>query len=370
MKIALVGPFPPYRGGIAQFGHMLSVTLGRLFPHHELLRISFNRLYPSLLFPGTTQLEPEAETNHEETHGLIDSCNPLAWMEARRTIEDMNPDRLIVQWWHPFFAPSLIASLPGDIPAAAVCHNVLPHEPFPFSSLLAGRFFGKMELAVVHSETEVESFERLGPDTRILKLYHPVYNQYGRPGMGRREARMRLGYGEDTVLLLFFGLVRSYKGIPDLLAAMKLLPDEVNLLIVGESYSGREETAKEIASPELASRVRWIDRFIPDDDVHLFFEAADVVVLPYRQASQSGVAQVALSFGKVMVLTRVGGLPELVDEGSTGFLAKPGSPGSLANAVMDSLKLISDPDTKARVAKKASSLGWDEYLRALMKALE
>lgn len=369
MKTGIVGPFPPYRGGIAQFSDRLVKTLRRTFPEDEFLPVSYRRLYPSLLFPGTSQYEPGSAGKAAFRDALIDPCSPMAWIRARHHIENAGFDRLIVQWWHPFFAVSLALSLPDRIPSAALCHNVVPHEFFPLAGRLAQWFLSRMSLLVTHSESDSRKAEALGTDSRLLRLYHPVYDQYVDPGVTREKAREKLGYSEHARLVLFFGLVRSYKGVQDLVRAMKLLPDDVLLLIVGEAYSERSEIINAISSLGLSDRVRWIDRFVPDDEVPLYFSSADVVALPYRHATQSGVAQIALSFGSVLVLTDTGGLSELVDPGSTGFLARPWCPTDLAESIASALELRKDPETSGRILRKADSFSWDNYARRLMDSL-
>jgi glycosyltransferase involved in cell wall biosynthesis len=369
MKIGVSGPFPPYRGGIAQFSHRLFSTMVSCFPESEFIPFSYSRLYPSILFPGTSQMEPGMRQDTPSSEGAIDSCNPLAWITTRDYLDGMDLDRMVIQWWHPFFAPSLMASIPARIPSAAVCHNVIPHETFPMAGTLARRFLSRMKVAVVHSESDMAEARKLDMDNRLIRLYHPIYDQYRNPAIDRQTARTRLGYSDRTRLVLFFGLIRSYKGVQDLVRAMGTLPEDVHLLIVGECYSDRHEILEAVSSLDLSSRIRWIDRFVPDDEVAIYFEAADVVALPYRHATQSGVAQIALSFGRILVLTDTGGLSELVDAGSTGYLAQPWSPASLAESITAAFELMLDPGTGSRIRMKASSFSWERYARELMKAL-
>lgn len=369
MKTGIVGPFPPYRGGIAQFSRKLLDTLVQCYPGDQFVPVSFSRLYPSVLFPGTSQMEPGTFDQEAGAKRLIDSCNPLAWISARNYVESAGFHRMILQWWHPFFAPSMMASIPGSIPSAAICHNVVPHESFPLAKKLARRFLGRMALTVVHSGSDMEQSSSLGLNAKTIQLYHPIYDQYRDPAITREGARDRLGYSRNARLVLFFGLVRSYKGVQDLVRAMASLPEDILLLIVGESYSDRREILDIISSMGLSRRTRWIDRFVPDDEVAVYFNAADVVVLPYRHATQSGVAQIALSFGRVLVLTDTGGLSELVDEGSTGFLAEPWSPSSIAGSIGSAFELLLDPGTGERIERKAASFSWENYARRLMEEL-
>lgn len=368
MKVALIGPFPPYRGGIAQFTGILGKTFEDL--GHDVLRITYSRLYPRLLFPGTTQFDPESDDLPSPTPVAMDSCRPWSWLKARKSLLESEPDLVVAKWWHPFFAPALLGTLSRRLRdrTVLVCHNVLPHEGFPFSSVLFRALLSRSSGLVVHSEEDRRRVLSIAPGHPVTRLYHPIYEQYLRPGVDRRAARRRIGYRDDDVVILFFGLVRPYKGVPDLVEAHAALEGSPQLLIVGECYGGRQETQRLIRGSTARDRVRWIDRFVPADEVSLYFEAADLVVLPYRRATQSGVAQIALAFRKPLVLTRTGGLSELVDEGSTGFLAEPADPGDLARAMRDALALARSTDGIAeRIAEFSKRFDWPRYARRLIE---
>ncbi|MCK4504968.1 MAG: glycosyltransferase family 4 protein [Candidatus Aegiribacteria sp.] len=370
MKIALVGPFPPFRGGIAQFTAKLYDTLTERYPEHTFTPVSFSRLYPSFLFPGTSQMEPLEGQSSKKAVEFLDSCNPMRWISTRRFFRKHSFDWIITQWWHPFFAPALLNSIPADIRTAAICHNVLPHEGFPLSRRFTSRFISRMDLLVTHSASDLDEIESIIGRSDILKLYLPLYNQYLNTDMDRIIARQELGYSANAQIVLFFGLIRPYKGLMDLIEAMKLLPRRISLLIVGECYSDKPEILKTIKSEELSGRVRWIDEFVPDNQVAKYFLSSDIVTLPYRHATQSAVAQIALSFGKILVLTDTGGLSELVDVGRTGFLAEPESPTSIAESILAGFELLSDPDLPERIDKKASEFSWTVYAQKLMDSLK
>jgi len=367
MRLVSAGPFPPYRGGIAQFTSRLTASLEK---RCEVLRLSYSRLYPSLLFPGRSQFEPGSKGPPAGTDG-IDSCNPLAWGGTRRHVESAAPDFALIQWWHPFFAPAIHFSLPAvsGLPRVAICHNVLPHEGFPLDRFAAGRFLGTCGLLVVHGGQDEELARGILPGARILRLFHPIYDQYLEGAPARGESRAMLGYGSGDRVILFFGLIRPYKGLDDLLEAVAGTGPEVKLLIAGECYGHEDALRRRLSQPDLEGRVRWTDSFVPDGDVGPYFRAADVVALPYRNATQSGVAQIALAFRKPLVLTRTGGLPELVDEGRTGFLAEPASPDDLRRAVLDALDLASEPGVEDLVAAHAARFSWDEYSFGLLEGL-
>jgi glycosyltransferase involved in cell wall biosynthesis len=250
-----------------------------------------------------------------------------------------------------------------------ICHNVLPHDGFPLARTVARAFLSSGRLLVVHSRADEDAARELLPDARILRLFIPTYDQYVRHAPDRISARGLFGFTGSDRVVLFFGLIRPYKGLEDLLEAVGGMDGSVKLLVAGEAYSGAGEIRRRISSPDLSGRVYWADRFVPDEEVGAYFMAADTVALPYRQATQSAVAQVALAFRKVLVLTRTGGLSELVDEGSTGFLAEPGNPGDIRRAVSEALDLSRDPGVVERTASVASRFSWEAYASALLEAL-
>jgi glycosyltransferase involved in cell wall biosynthesis len=367
VKVAVAGPYPPFRGGIAQFTSRLADSLEAVCP---VSRIGFSRLYPSFLFPGRSQYDPVPSAG-APLEASIDSCSPAAWARTRRAVAALGADHAVVEWWHPFFAPSYQHSLPSPhrLPRAMICHNILPHDRFPMSRAITRAFLSKARLLVVHSGADEDAVHMLLPGARILRLFHPIYDQYVRNSSDLIRARQLFGFTDRDRVVLFFGLIRPYKGLEDLLEAVAGMDGNVKLLVAGEAYSGADAIRRRISAPDLSGRVYWTDRFIPDDEVGGFFRAADVVALPYRNATQSGVAQIALAFRKVLVLTRTGGLSELVEEGSTGTLAEPGDPDDIRRAVAEALELSRDSGVGARIASVASRFSWEAYGSALLEAL-
>ncbi|MBC8428827.1 MAG: glycosyltransferase [FCB group bacterium] len=367
--MAIAGPFPPYRGGIAQFSSMLLDSLKETYADHSFMPISFSRLYPSILFPGKTQYTEETSTIKSEVPAILNSTNPFAWKKSRTFFAENEIDAVVLQWWHPFFAPVLHYSIPPNTLKIAICHNVSPHEGFPWGKTLTQSFLRNMDYAVVHGNSSFTEASSFIPPGKLIKLFHPVYNQYLNDDITFTSAREKLGYSTNDKILLFFGLIRPYKGVIDLLDAVTTLPPDIKLLIVGEAYSGSDEIRAKISQAGLSGRVQWISRFVPDKDVALYFNCADAVVLPYRTATQSGVAQIALSFRKPLVLTDTGDLKELIDTGSTGFLSKPSSPTDLSGAILRCLELSEDPGLANRIAQKAGEFSWDLYSNTLMEKI-
>lgn len=363
MRICLLGPFPPFRGGIAQFNTRLAAALEE--EGHSVERAGFRTLYPGVLFPGRTQLEPPGSGQHPAVIRALRPTAPLSWPGTRRMLSSLGCRACIVQWWHPFFAPCLMSCMPRGIPSAAVCHNLSPHEGFPLAGTLTARFLGRVNTMVVHSGEDQARAEALGG--KALRLFHPVYDQYLAGAPSRDEARKSLGIHEDMVVLLFFGLVREYKGLDVLIEAMDLLPQDHVLLAAGENY-GSEPTLVARAS-SLGDRFIRHDLFVPDSGVARYFMAADMVVLPYRSATQSGVAQIALAFRKPVVVTDVGGLAETVEPGVTGEISPAADREDLARAVLRCGGLLDDPRLEERIEAFSRRFSWRSYAERVVKAL-
>lgn len=335
MKICLIGPAPPLRGGIAHYNAQLAAEFAT---RHQVTLISFSRQYPSLLFPGRTQFEPDSPAPAMTAEALLDSINPLSWLRAGRRAADLSPDLIVVHWWNPFFGPCIgttvrVAKRRSRAPVAFVCHNVTPHEPFPATRHLTSFALASGDAWLAHSETvrrDLESLQLRGP---ILPIPYPAGRGFGSL-IDRDEAKSRLGLSGNV--LLFFGLIRRYKGLPHLLEALPLVLRTLDctLLVVGEFYEGRDSCVKQIDALGLASNVRTVDRFVSDQEVGLYFSAADLVVLPYESATQSAIIPIAFAFERPVIATRVGGLPEAVRDGETGLLVQPRNPTALAEAII------------------------------------
>ncbi len=351
MKILLLSPLPPWRGGIAQFGRKLLHTLKKVNQNTE--GVNFMRLYPPPLFPGKTQLEEKCGY----PQGILHGYDPVRWAVARRKIKAMSPDLVITQWWHPFFAPCLSASVPDQVKKTAICHNVIPHESFPLSGNFARCFFEKQDLLAVHSEESLHEAAAFSP--KKVRLFHPVYDQYLGTGLDRVSARAELGLESHHTALLFFGLIRDYKGFDLLIDACEMLPESYRVIAAGENYTGKNYKSE---------RLTWNNSFIPDREVGTWFNAADIVVLPYRSATQSGIAQIALAFGKPLVVTPAGGLPETVENGITGFISEDVSSESLADAILRCREIAGRKETVSAIAEKADSFSWETYGKLLLEA--
>jgi len=337
MRIALVGPVHPWRGGIAQYLGLLGESL---MTRAEVRGITFTRQYPGFLFPGESQRDPAAPPPGFPVDACLDSIGPWSWRAAARRLEAFAPGLVILKWWIPFFGPAF-ASAVGPLRGRGsrvvlVCDNLVPHERRPFDMAFTRWMLRNSDGYLVMSESVERDLDRLKPGAPRRRVLHPLYAQFDRGRYTRASARAKLGL--DGEVALFFGYVRHYKGLDTLLAAWPAVRERrpVTLVVAGEFY---EDPAPYKALVAEANRsapgaVRLLDRYLPDDEVEAVFKAADVVVLPYRSATQSGVTHVAYALGVPVITTDVGGLAETVRPGETGLVAPPEDPAALAAAVV------------------------------------
>ena len=337
-RFCLVGPTYPYRGGISHYNTCLIRELAGV---HQLQALNYSRLYPGFLFPGKTQYDESAAPLEASSERVIDSINPFTWIRTGFRAARQRPDIVVVQWWHPFFAPALfviclILRILRRGRILFICHNVVPHETSPIDRILSRTAFRVAHAFLVQSREDGENLLRLRKGARIGIHPHPIYDFFRTEEMTREKARKSIGEGEGRILL-FFGYIRPYKGLSHLLEAMGLLRERIDarLLIVGEFYEDREPYMQLVERWGLSERVRFADRYVGNEEVQSYFTACDLVLLPYISATQSGIAQSARAFDRPFIVTRVGGLPEVVSEGRTGFIVPPANPGAMADSIVE-----------------------------------
>jgi len=336
-RFCLIGPTYPYRGGISHYNTCLIRELSK---NADVCAINFSRLYPDVLFPGKTQLDESAHPFTAESIRLIDSINPFTWFRAGWRAARRRPDFVLVQWWHPFFAPAvfticLVLKLMRRGSIIFICHNVLPHEKSLVDRVLAGAAFALADAFLVQSGEDRDKLLGMRKRSRVAVHPHPIYDFFGTGRLDRNAARNALGEGGGP-LLLFFGYIRGYKGLSYLIEAMPLIRRRVpaRLLVVGEFYEDKAPYAELAERLGVASAIRFEDRYVGNEEVEAFFVASDLVILPYVSATQSGIVQIALAFDRPLVVTAVGGLPEAIAPGRTGFVVPPRDPAALAAAVV------------------------------------
>ena len=343
MRIAVISVFPPYRGGIAQFNASMCEAFES--EGHALLRVNFSRQYPRLLFPGKSQLE---EGLNELENPLLDSLNPISWSKTADFVAEFSPDLVVVPFWQPLLLPALtttIKRIKTKAPAADVIgllHNATSHESQTFAAYLVRRFLCHLDGAWTLSEAVAAHPVVTGKLNRTKVLFHPVYNHF--PDLrNQSESREKLALPceADAHVILFFGLIRAYKGLEVLIEALPMMQSTgkpVHLVIAGECYEDWTKYEEAIELLNLDCLVHIHAKFIANEDVPYFFGAADLVCLPYRSASQSGVTAIAIQYGKPVVASAVGGLVEYFKDNSLGTLCEPNDPEALASAVLKQLR--------------------------------
>jgi len=337
-KVGLIGPYPPFRGGIAQFTEQFHRHLEAGTAPEFVTGVSFQRQYPEILFPGKSQ-QSEEETPTRSVPRHIDSINPRSWRRAADYLIGEQISECVFMHWMPFFAPAY-ASIArrlkkAGISVTAIVHNARPHERQPFGELLNRLFFSRCDRFIALSETVKRDLIASRVEIPISVQPHPTYDQFG-DVKDQIEARKKLGIPPNGNVILFFGLVRHYKGLDILLSAMVgNVHEGTHLLIAGEWYEDRSTCQSIIERHALSGRVTIVDKYIPDSEVADYFSAADALVQPYRSATQSGVVQTAFHFGKPVIVTGVGGLPEMVSHDIDGLIVAPEDSGALSNAIED-----------------------------------
>lgn len=374
MKIRILGPAHPYRGGIAKFDEVLAAAFGR--EGHDVKIINFTLQYPSFLFPGRTQYTRMAAPEGLFIERRINSVNPLNWPVVGREIAREEPELVIPRFWMPFMGPSLgtiartIRHRSPKTRIIALADNIVPHEHRPGDKPLTDYFLRQTD-AVVYMSDEVgrdlDSFDYKG--LRAMSP-HPIYDTYGTP-VAKAEACAALDLDPAEDYVLFFGFIRDYKGLDLLLEAWALLKSQgktagKKLLVGGEYYGNKEKYDTLIRSLGLAEDIIVHDRYIDENQVRNYFGAADLVVQPYKSATQSGVTQVAYHFGTPMVVTNVGGLPEIVPDDKVGYVVDV-DPAAIAKAIGDFYEQNRAAEFRANIAVEKERFSWSALTGTFMR---
>ena len=325
---------------------------------------NFSRQYPSFLFPGKTQYAEDGA--RADAPALLDTLNPFSWRRTAKAIRAARPDALILPYWMSWFAlPLGFVARRAGCPVIGLLHNVIPHESHWFDKPLTRYFLNGCSGFVTLSESVTEDLIALKMDARVQTLFHPAYTRFGE-NLPREDAAKQLGLDPAKKTLLFFGLIRDYKGLDILLEAFRDLPEDWQLVIAGEPYGSFDKYQHIIDSLPGKDRVHLFLSYIPDAEVGRYFSAADAVALPYRSATQSGIGAIACHFGVPMVATPVGGLPEEVGGHGTGIVADGTGPDAFREAV---LRLIGDKKRYDGCRKAAGvekkRLSWEAFATQL-----
>ena len=376
MKIVIIGTAYPLRGGIA---HYISLLYEALMEHgHEVHVLTFSRQYPKIIFPGKSQEEKGDAGKAINSIQVIDSINPLSWRKAGKVVADLEPDMIIFKFWIPFFAPAygmitrvaknLLQKKGKECKVVFIADNVIPHEKRFGDTAFTNYAFKAVDHFIVQSDAVERDLKIVKPDAKYIKLAHPIYHIFGE-AIDKQKAREELGIPSDAPAMLFFGYIRKYKGLDILLRAMpqllKKLP-ELRLIVAGEFYGDEADYRKLIDELKIpAKNLVLATDYIANDKVATYFSAANVVVLPYRTATQSGIVQIAYNFDVPVIATDVGGLSEVVIDGISGMITKEATPELVAKDVERFFTEGLEEKLRAGVREEKKKYSWDTFVEGI-----
>lgn len=368
MNIAIIGPAHPLRGGLSTFDERLASALQE--NGHKVVIYSFSLQYPSFLFPGKTQLTDEQAPEHLTIRTIINSVNPINWIISGNEIKKAMHDLVIVRYWLPFMGPSLgtiLRRVKTNRHSRILCiaDNVIPHEKRPGDKQFTRYFISSADAFITMSKDVLKDLKTF-TDKPAQFAPHPLYDNLG-AAVSKEEACKKLNLDSSCRYILFFGFIRRYKGLDILLEAIKderIRSSGIQLIIAGEFYDDR--AAYETLISSVSGQVKLFTDFIPNSEVKYYFSAADLVVQPYRNATQSGITQIAYQFEKPMVVTNVGGLPEGVPDGKVGFVTDP-EPKAIADAILKFFTPNSIPGLKENLREEKKKYSWRTFTDTLLR---
>lgn len=371
MKIVIVSPAYPLRGGIA---HSAGLLFKELSKEHEVLLITFKRQYPNFLFPGKSQTESGETIDKISTEVILDSINPFSWNHVSKRIIEFNTELVIFKHWLPFFGPCYgwIArkiKKNSNAKLMAVCHNIIPHEKRIGDNVLSKYFLKKMDYFIPLSDQVKKDLFLFVKNPLYKLLPLPVFSLFG-DSVDKDEAKKFLKLSNKNILL-FFGFIRDYKGLDILIEAFALVRKklEVKLIVAGEFYEPEEKFIKLIEKYKLEDAIILKKDFIPTTDVKYYFSASDAVVLPYKSATQSGIVQVAVNFCKPVIATYVGGIGEVIEDGKTGFVVEKENPELLAQAIIRFYEEGKEKEFTLNMSSLKEKYSWQNFVKGMFELI-
>ena len=339
MNIISLGPAYPYRGGLASFNARLAQQFTA--EGHSIEILTFSMQYPGFLFPGKTQYTEGPAPEGIRIRRVLNSINPFNWIVTGYKIKKEKPDILLIRFWLPFMGPCFgtvarIAKANRHTIVICIFDNVIPHEKRPGDKILTKYFTAIIDGAIVMSKTVHDDLNIFRKNIPVRLNPHPLFDNYGK-SVARNVALAALNLEADNSYLLFFGFIRAYKGLDLLIEAFsdrRLRNRKLKLIVAGEFYEDETPYRELIKQYSLENEVIFYNHFIKDNEISLFFSVTDLVVQPYKTATQSGVTQIAFHFEKPMLVTDVGGLREIVTDGKCGYVVKP-EPKDITEAILD-----------------------------------
>ena len=368
MKICILGPAHPLRGGLASFNERLATQFQN--EGHEVQLLTFSLQYPSLLFPGKTQFSTAPAPENLNIEVCVNSINPFNWIKIARKINRSQYDILIVRYWTPFMAPCLgsiakCVQREGKTKVICLVDNLIPHEKHFFDTLFTNYFVRGIDGFVTMSQSVFDDVAHLKIEKPIALTPHPMFDNFGAK-LDRETALKTINLDPEFRYFLYFGLIRGYKGLDYLLEAFahsEFRKHKIKLIVAGEFYEDSAPYMAQIEKHKLAEHLVMKTEFIPNDLVASYFCASDLVVLPYKDATQSGVTQIAYHFSKPMLVTNVGGLPEIVPHNICGYVVEPNIE-SITEALIDFLQNEKKDSFNEGLEKEKERFQWDKMTTA------
>lgn len=368
-RIIIVGPAYPYRGGIADFNERLAREFQR--EGHEVIVYTFTLQYPGFLFPGKTQYSTSPAPGDLTIVRKVNSVNPFNWVKVGREIRRQHPDMVMLRFWLPFLAPCLgtiarVIRKDKHIRVVSLLDNVVPHEHRIGDKVFARYMIKSVGGYVAMSESVLDDAKSFDDAKPYALTPHPLYDNFG-DKVSRDEAIRHLGLDPDTRYVLFFGLIRDYKGLDLLLRAFadqRLRGKKSKLIVAGEFYSNAEVYEQLERELGIAEHIIWYKEFIPADQVRYFFAVADLVAQPYKTATQSGITQIAYHFERPMLVTDVGGLAEIVPHGKVGYVVQPEA-NAIADALVDFIDNHDESDYREGILEEKTKYAWSNMTTVL-----
>ena len=373
MKILIVGPAWPYRGGIADFDERIAREYIKKGDEVEIF--TFTLQYPSFLFPGKTQYSPDPRPEDLDIKRKVNSINPFNWIKVGRELKKKNADLLIIKFWLPLMAPCFgtiarIVKGNGKTKVVSILDNIIPHEHRPGDKILSKYFVSSIDAFIAMSKSVYDDLKSLNDKKPCLLSPHPIYDNFG-TAVSREEAIGSLGLDPSAKYMLFFGFIRDYKGLDILLKAIadeRIKNSDIKLIVAGEFYNNSEKYFELEKQLGLEGKIIWRTDFIADEQVKNYFCASDIIVQPYKTATQSGVTQIAYHFEKPMLVTNVGGLPEIVPNGKVGYSVEPEAK-VIADAISDFYCNGRYAEFVENIKEEKKKYSWDRMLENVDKAM-
>jgi len=370
MNIVIIGPAHPYRGGLAAYNERLAKTFED--EGHHVKVYTFSLQYPNFLFPGRTQFVDEKSTNTLQIERVVNSINPLNWLKIGNKIKKSTPDIVITRYWLPFMGPcfgTILRRIKKNkhTKSISILDNIIPHESRIGDKLFTRYFVKPVDAFIAMSKTvynDLSSFDTKKP--RMISP-HPIFDNFGEI-LPQNKAQKNLNLNPNVKYILFFGIIREYKGLDLLLEAFSdpaIKELNMKLIIAGEYYTDKKKYQQLIEEYQLEDHIIQVDRFIQDSEVKNYFCASDVVVQPYKSATQSGVTQIAYHFNKPMIVTDVGGLKEMCPDGKVGYVV-PVDKDALAQAILNYFKEEQHLEMIEHIKEEKKKYSWEILVQNIL----